>query len=102
MAVPVAPAARHRDWHWQLTRRFKFSKLFTASATVTASKPLPPPVDPKTCRGANSKAVLQRVKPVAACRASVVHVAQLCQHLWAFPWVREVAGAKVLFRTTSS
>jgi len=47
-----------------------------------------------------AQAVFQRVKPAAAC--CVVDVAQLCQPLWAFPWVRDVAGAKVLFRTKTN
>jgi len=56
---------------------------------------------------ANSKrrefadAVFQRVKPTgAAC--VIVDVGQLCQPLWAFPWLRDVVGAKAFFRTKTN
>jgi hypothetical protein len=44
-----------------------------------------------------AQAVYQRVKPVDA--RVIVEVGQLCQPLWAFPWLRDVATAKKMFRT---
>jgi hypothetical protein len=47
-----------------------------------------------------ARAVFQRVKPAAS--SCVVDVAQLCQLLWAFPRMRDVAGANVLSCTQTN
>jgi hypothetical protein len=47
---------------------------------------------PREC----AAAVFQRVKPFA--KRVIVDVAQLCQPLWAFPWLNDYDTAKEFFR----